>query len=613
MLRDDDDSPDPAGLETSVSPQLEALERRALEAWRSHDPATGLDERALEGGIAPGFCDRVMQAERVARGLPRLVTLEEEPLPAPANVAWWRRASGLAWLGAAGAAAGLLTAGALWLPRPEREVGVAAPSVHAEVGYTTPEQLGAPGLSLDGPVGAPLPPDLDERIESYIAGYGSNWGPAFEFHGVVLVARDGEVRYARGFGLADATSGRPNEPTTRFRLGLLTEPFTAMAVLQLRDAGRLELDDPVSKFVPDYPEGHRITIEQLLSHTSGIPNYTDFPYFHAWKSQPHTTEQMLRRFGPEPLEFEPGTDFSPTNSGYYLLGAIIERITGLDYGEYVARHIFDPAGMQTSTFGDAYETGEQARGNVWNDEEILDPPDPIDMSVFGAAGGLVATPLDLVRWDTAVHEGLLLAPSSVEEMLKPRESGYGYGWVVSEAYGQPLASFPGAIDGFNGSLLRFIEDRTLVVVLCNTEIVSGARVANDVARMVYGDDPEPRIEHRAIEIGPGTYPKYLGAYGVTEETVEAYARVVAPESFRQLETVFVRQVGQRLYFDVPGHGMTWMHPMGHNRFFFKDHAGNTVSFELGRDGRAQTMTLHYQDARFELARNDEADDLDTGG
>jgi CubicO group peptidase (beta-lactamase class C family) len=595
MLEHDDDGP-------GHDPDLEQLEQRAIEAWRSLDPFTGCEDPELEGGVAPGFSDRMMHAEAQAQAYPRLVTLDEnDPVVTPANVGWWRRAPALAWVGTAAVTAGLAAVAFTLLPRPDAGVGVAAPGVQHEVGYTTPEQLGNPKFSAEG-TSTPLPTDLEHRIEAYVSGYGSNWGPAFEFHGVILVARDGEVHYARGFGTAQPEAGRPNEPTTRFRLGLLTEPFTALAVLQLRDAGLLDLDDPVAKFLPEYPEGHRITIEQLLAHTAGIPNYTDFPYFHAWKNEPHTTEQMLRRFGPEPLEFEPGTDFSPTNSGYYLLGAIIERVTGLDYGDYIERNIFEPAGMQASTFGDAYETGEQAVGNVWNDEELLDPPDPIHMSVFGAAGGLVSTPLDLVRWDTAVRDGVLLAPHAIEEMLSPHESGYGYGWIVSEAYGQPLASFPGAIDGFNGSLLRFIDDRTLVVVLCNTEVVSGARVANDVARMVYGDEPEPRIEHRAIEIAPGTYPKYLGAYGVTQQTIEAYSPVVAPESFDQLETVFVRQIGARLYFDVPGHGMTWMHPMGQNQFFFKDHTGNTVSFEMGEDGHARALTLHYQDARFELRR-----------
>jgi CubicO group peptidase (beta-lactamase class C family) len=600
LEHDDDDMND--GDRTVPGDDVELEE--ALAAWRSIDPFTGRDDVDIEGAVAPGFADRVLEAEARATSIPEPVVLEAgDPLPPPANVGWWRRNPAALWLAAAAGMAAVTAVGLSILP-PGDGIDVAAPVITGQAAYKTPEQLALPPLSPDGMPGAAMPSDLGNRIQSYIAGYGSNWGPAFEFHGVVLVARDGQIEYVRGFGQADAKTGRANQAATRFRLGLLTEPFTATAILQLRDQGLLDLDDPVAKFAPEYPEGHRITIEQLLSHTSGIPNYTDFPYFHSWKDQPHTTEQMLRRFGPEPLEFEPGTGFAPTNSGYYLLGAIIERISGLAYGEYLEQHIFEPAGMHASTFGDAYETGEQAFGNVWNDEEILDPPDPIHMSVFGAAGGLVSTPLDLVRWDAALREGTLVSPQTLGEMLTPSESGYGYGWIVSEAYGQRLASFPGAIDGFNGSMLRFLDDHTLIVVLCNTEVVSGAQVANDVAMIVYGDDPPPRVEHRAIEIAPGTYPKYLGAYALTDETRAAYAHVVEAESFEQLETVFVRQIGARLYFDVPGHGMTWMHPMGHNQFFFKDHAGNTISFDLGDDGRADRLLLHFRDARFELRRAD---------
>jgi CubicO group peptidase (beta-lactamase class C family) len=373
-------------------------------------------------------------------------------------------------------------------------------------------------------------------------------------------------------------------------------------MLQLRDQGILELDDPVSRFFPNYPRGSEITLEHLLTHTSGVPNYTALPAFHTWKAEPHTTDDLIARFADLPLEFDPGAGFSPSNAGYFLAGAIVERVTGMPYGEYVEKKVFAPAGMNASTFGDAYASGAQARGHVWNDEEILDPPDAIDMSVFGGAGGLVSTPLDLVQWDRALYEGTLVAPGSVDELLTPNEEGYGYGWVVSQGYGQRIVSFPGAIDGFNGSVMRFTEDRTLIVVLCNTEVVRGSRVAQDVAMMVYGDTPPPRIEQHEVKIAPSTFPRYLGVYGLTDLTRERYASLVDPERFALLERVYVEQIGDRLYFHVPGHGYTWMHPMGRGRFFFKDHSGNRVSFRIGDNDRATTMTVHYKDAEFVLWR-----------
>jgi CubicO group peptidase (beta-lactamase class C family) len=389
---------------------------------------------------------------------------------------------------------------------------------------------------------------------------------------------------------------------TRFRLGLLTEPFTATAVLQLRDEGLLRLDDTIDRWLPELPHGNRITVRDLLSHRSGIPNYTDSPSFPQWKAEPHRTEEMVARLARLRLEFEPGSATAPSNSNYYLLGAIIERTTGLGYGEHMAEQVFRPAGMVQTGFGDAWESGEQAQGNVWSEEETLEPPAPIDMSTFGAAGGLVSSPADLLAWDEALRAGELLSPDSLDEMSTPTDDGYGFGWLVTRAYGQPLLSFPGAIDGYSGSMLRFLHDETLVVVLANTEVVPGPQVAQDVAMIVYGDEPPQRHEPIEVSIAPGTYYKYVGTYGISAQTRETYADAVPAERFDLLATVHVEQEGERLYFNVPGHARTWMHPMGRNGFFFKDHSGNKVSFELGTDKRATRMVVHYQGARFLLDR-----------
>src|SRR5690606_25333711 len=150
------------------------------------------------------------------------------------------------------------------------------------------------------------------------------------------------------------------------------------------------------------------------------------------------------------------------------------------------------------------------------------------------------------------------APQSVEEMGTPTDDGYGYGWVVTRAYGQPLLSFPGAIDGYSGSVLRFLDDETLVVVLANTEVVPGAQVAQDVAMMVYGDEPPKRNEPAEVSIAPGTYYKYVGTYGISAQTRETYADAVPAERFDLLATVHVEQEDDRLYFNVPGHARTWM-------------------------------------------------------
>lgn len=592
---------------------LDAIEARALRAWLDDDasPDAALEgdregdvdwasEVPLPGGVDFGFAERVMDAEASVVQVPTIVPIldpigdgpDDRPRDAhPGRPRWRLAAAGLLLASAASLAA-------VWSGR-GTDAGRVAPleGDPATVEATTHAASAEPETAR--PAGVPVPADIGDQIASYVADYGRHFGPTFEFHGTILVARDGEIAYQRGFGDADPRKRLANSPTTPMRIGMLTEQFTAAAILQLRDARMLQLSDPIAEHLPGFPNGARISIEQLLDHTSGIPNYTDLPDFHTWKALPHRTEEMVGRFSELPLEFEPGTGFNPTNSGYYLLGAIIERCSGMSYGEYMQRYVFEPAGMTQTRFGDA---PDGARGNVWTEDEQLELPDPIDMTVFGGAGGLVSTAADLAKWDRALYRGDVLSTSSIEQMLHGNRFGYGFGWLVGEAYGQPVVSFPGAIDGFNSAVMRFTEDRTLVVVLANTEIVPAARIAQDIAMMIYGEQPPPRIEFPEVQVAPGTLTRYVGTYGITDETVRVFGDAVAEAQFEPLQNVSVKLIGDRLYFDVPEHGSTWMHPMGRHRFFFKDNSGNYLTFATGPDGRATGLVVHADDAELELAR-----------
>ena len=582
------------GVQASREQRLDLLTERALDAWCELGPDG--DGAAQE---EPSEAFSVGVLERLAATTPRLVTMDlEVPVAAPA--ARPRKTRWLATITAA--AAGVALALSLVAPDEGDAESNEAAAVLSSAG-TQGTSSDAPALPEDDRGAFSLPSDFDSLVESYIAEYGRNYGPAFKFHGVVVVAKDGDIAYSRGFGTANP-SGDPNSVDTRFRLGLLTEPITAVAIMQLVEQELVELDAPIARYLPAYPRGQQITIRDLLTHRSGIPNYTDELAFHTWKARPHTTDEMIERFAHLPLEFEPGSDTSPSNSNYFLLGAIIERVTGEAYADFVRRGQLEPAGMTSTTFGDAYDSGAQAEGNVWNDEEVLEPPDPIHMSTFGGAGGLVASPADLVAWDRALRDGLLVSRDALDQLSTPSSDGYGFGWVISRAYGQTLLSFPGAIDGYSGGMLRFQRDGTAIIVLANTEVVPGSVVAQDVAMMVYGDMPPKRNEPAEIDIAPRTHRKYVGMYSISNRTRAQYGHKFDESRFDLLARVYVESTGDRLYFDVPGHARTWMHPMGRNRFFFKDHSGNQVSFELGEDRRANKLIVHYQDAEFELDRVD---------
>ena len=380
------------GVQASREQRLDLLTERALDAWCDLGPdGDGAPQEEPSVAFTVGVLDRL------AATTPRLVTMDLEVPTAPPG-SRPRRTRWAATITAAAAAVAL----ALSLTAPDASESDADEAAAVLSGAGTQGSADAPNLPEDDRGAFALPSDFDRLITGYVANYGRNYGPAFKFHGVIVVAQDGDVAYSRGFGTANP-SGDPNSMDTRFRLGLLTEPITAVAIMQLVEQELVELDAPIARYLPTYPRGQQITVRDLLTHRSGIPNYTDELAFHTWKSRPHTTDEMVERFAHLPLEFEPGADTSPSNSNYFLLGAIIERVTGESYATFVRRGQLEPAGMLSTSFGDAFDSGQQAEGNVWNDEEVLEPPDPIHMSTFGGAGGLVASPSDLVKWDRALR------------------------------------------------------------------------------------------------------------------------------------------------------------------------------------------------------------------
>lgn len=550
----------------SANLDLDRLEARALEAWASGD--------ADDIVVPAGFAHRVVVAATVP-----------EPTAKPP------RLSRFPWLGVAASAAlavvgsGIFVFGMTYYghsaaePEPGRKVEGA-------------------GLSPSGPMVTPasptgpqwaapeLPEDFAGQLDRYLASYGEHYGPAFAFQGVVMVARDGEVVFSRGYGNADLTpksaggTGRRNDPRTRFRIGSLTQQFTAVAVMQLREQGKLELDDSASKYVPAMAGVPDVRIRHLLTHTSGLWNFTDDPVFALTKAQVHETDALVKHIASLGTGFDPGTDFEATNSNYLVLGEVIESASGQSYAAYLREHVLGPAGMRHTTFGDAYDTGEQARGYAFNEQEFLEPAEDIHLPNMGAAAGLVSTPIDMVEWDRALYDGTLLQPESLAAMYRPVRNDYALGWVIGRVFGRDVVGHPGGVDGFNAHFMRFLDDHTMVLAIANTEVIDCRRVAADVAALVYGHEPEPRVEHSSIYMDPRLFGRYEGRYTLTEKTRKELGKLLPkPQLDRLAEVRIVRDAdGKRLWMRVPGHGSKWMHPMAEGRFFFKDDAGTIGKF-----------------------------------
>lgn len=319
--------------------------------------------------------------------------------------------------------------------------------------------------------------DKAQKIEQLLSKY-NEYG---QFNGSALVAENGKVIFKKGFGSANMEWNIPNQPDTKFRLGSITKQFTALLIVKLAEEGKIKLDAPVTTYVPDYPKenGDKITIHHLLTHTSGIPNYTNAPNFLKEKARnPYTPADFVKTFSSLPLEFKPGEKFNYSNSGYFLLGYIIEKITGKTYEQYLQETIFTPLKMVNSGFDHSdVILKNRAAGYEKNGKKIVNAA-YLDMSIPYAAGSLYSTVEDLYLWDQALYTNKLLSEKSMESLFKPYikawgDESYSYGWSVEDINNGDkgklkIIEHGGGINGFNTIISRIPADKNLVVLLNNT-------------------------------------------------------------------------------------------------------------------------------------------------
>jgi CubicO group peptidase (beta-lactamase class C family) len=262
----------------------------------------------------------------------------------------------------------------------------------------------------------------------------------------VAVVRGGDTLLLRGYGLADREARRATTLDQRFRIGSLTKQFTAAAVMRLAERGKLSLDDDLSRWVPEFPlQGHRVTLRQLLNHTSGIRNYTESPVEEARAADDMTPLEVVGLVARDTFDFAPGTRMSYTNTGYALLGLVIERASGLPYAEYVRRELFAPLGLRhTSYCPSRLQGAEWASGYAPHDDGVIVSAEYLSMTHPYAAGALCSTVGDLVAWQHALAAGRVVSPGSYARMTTPETlaSGerltYGYGLYVSQYVGHRM-------------------------------------------------------------------------------------------------------------------------------------------------------------------------------
>jgi len=322
-----------------------------------------------------------------------------------------------------------------------------------------------------------------------------------QFNGSVLVADKGKIVYERGFGMANMEWAIPNQPDTKFRIGSITKQFTATLILQLVEEGKIKLDGKLSDYLPDYRKdiGDKVTIHQLLNHTSGIPSYTDRREFFPESSRdPYTVADFIKKFASSDLEFEPGSKFSYNNSGYFLLGAIIEKVTGKPYEVVLKERVLDPLKMtdtgydHSATILPKRASGYEKRAAGFENAAYL------DMSIPFAAGSIYSTVGDLYKWEQALHEGKIISAESKRLMFAPGLGNYGYGLVISD---QPIGKtgqktkmiqHGGGINGFNSLLTRLVDKQQTVILLDNVGLGRfQGKITESIFNILNGQPVEP--------------------------------------------------------------------------------------------------------------------------
>lgn len=375
-----------------------------------------------------------------------------------------------------------------------------------------------------GRAGGPAP--LSQRQQALAAQIDASIAPyykATEPGAVVIVVKDGQPLLRKAYGLASVQDGTPLTPDMSLRLGSISKQFTAVAILLLADQGKLALTDDITKFLPDYPtQGKTITIEQLLAHTSGIHDYTRKPEFVPNSTKDLSVAQMIDFFKNDAPDFDPGSQWRYSSSGYFLLGAIIEKVAGQPYATFVAQHIFVPLGMHDTAYeGHERQPGKRADGHIRSGEAYV-PSLPLSMTQPYAAGALVSTVDDLARWDGAISEGKLLKAATWQQAFtqaklndgKPTRSGFG--WKVGTWQNTPVIHHSGGINGFATYAMRLPKEKVYVAVLENSDtgLVDPDVVARKAAAIAVG---RPYPEIKVITLKPAILDAYAGVYAINDK------------------------------------------------------------------------------------------------
>jgi len=359
----------------------------------------------------------------------------------------------------------------------------------------------------------------------------------------ILVARNSQIIYKKAFGMANLEFDIPMEVDDVFRIGSITKQFTAVAILQLMEHGKLNLQDNIIRFIPDYPtQGYKITIEHLLTHTSGIQSYTAMEDYMERMTLDLKPAEMIDYFKNQPMKFEPGTKWEYSNSNYFLLGYIIEIITGKTYPDYVEENFFKPLGMNNSLYGSDTRIIKNRVDGYSKGENDFENAKPLSMTQPYSAGSIQSTVEDLFKWHQAVHSYKLIKKENLDKaftrykLSDGEETDYGYGWGMGYVQGSPTIDHGGGINGFRTFSIYLPDEDVFAAVFSNCECSSPREIAIKLAALTIGKPVNAQTE---IKLDEKILETYVGEYEITHE----FSFTIT----REQERLFVQATGQEKF------------------------------------------------------------------
>lgn len=352
---------------------------------------------------------------------------------------------------------------------------------------------------------------LDELIDAY--------AKLYKFNGTALVAKNGTILLNKGYGYRNAADKVANNEQTIFQLGSITKQFTSAVILKLQEEKKLSVSDKLSKYFPGYPKGDSVTIEQLLTHTSGIYSYTSDPNFMKNEvTKPASREMMMALFRDKPFDFPPGTSWNYSNSGYSLLGYIIEAVTKKPYEQAVRKYIFTPLGMTHSGFDFTnLKSKEKATGYFKLDDKETLPAPMVDSTVSYSAGAIYSTTGDLFQWHNALQKNKILSKAQQDKAYTPVKNKYGYGWGIDTIEGKRKVAHSGGIHGFTTNISRVPEDDVCIVLLSNASNTTLGEITKNIYAILYGKEYKLPKERTAIKLPEEKLKEYEGEYVIRED------------------------------------------------------------------------------------------------